>query len=306
MAGEQLHNHSSSNGCQAPLADVTPEAAVPTEAAAVSSAPGEAAALASSSGESQDVATQQDQQEGQQEAELPDPATQDASDEEYDEVEDDEYVDFDPLLFIKTLPPLERCTPKHRTCILPRKTRQCKQKTLVLDLDETLVHSSLETISDADFSFPVQFNNHEHLVHVRKRPHLKAFIQRVSELYEVVIFTASQKIYAERLLNIIDPKRIYIKHRIYRDSCVMFEGNYLKDLSVLGRDLRHTVIIDNSPQAFGFQIDNGIPIESWYDNVKDQELTRLLPFLESLVDVDDVRPHIQRKFRLRELIARAF
>lgn len=62
------------------------------------------------------------------------------------------------------------------------------------------------------------------------------------------------QVYAERLLNIIDPTHNLVKHRIYRDSCVIVEGNYLKDLSALGRDLTQTLIVDNSPQAFGFQV----------------------------------------------------
>jgi hypothetical protein len=53
------------------------------------------------------------------------------------------------------------------------------------------------------------------------------------------------------------------------------------------------------------QVDNGVPIESWYDDDSDQELLRVLPFLESLVDLEDVRPAIQQRFRMRELIERA-
>lgn len=61
------------------------------------------------------------------------------------EEEEEEYLEFDPLLFIKQLPPLEQCIKPHRPALLPRRTRACRDgKTLVLDLDETLVHSSLE------------------------------------------------------------------------------------------------------------------------------------------------------------------
>ncbi len=77
----------------------------------------------------------------------------------------------------------------------------------VLDLDETLVHSTLDCCEEPDFSFPVAFNGREHQVHVRRRPHLNAFLQRCAELYEIVVFTASQKVYAEQLLNVLDPQR---------------------------------------------------------------------------------------------------
>ncbi|KAG6422404.1 hypothetical protein SASPL_118975 [Salvia splendens] len=121
----------------------------------------------------------------------------------------------------------------------------------------------------------------------------------------VLDLDASQSIYAEQLLNVLDPKRKIFRHRVYRDSCLFVDGNYLKDLSVLGRDLSRVIIIDNSPQAFGFQVDNGIPIESWFDDRSDSELLLLLPFLESLVGAQDVRPLIAQKFNLREKVAAA-
>jgi CTD small phosphatase-like protein 2 len=222
-----------------------------------------------------------------------------------DDDDDEDYCDFDPLLFIKRLPPLAHCVPERRTFLLPRQTRRCKKKTLVLDLDETLVHSSLDGGCIPDFTFTVELGPARHIVWVRKRPHLHAFLNRVAQLFEVVVFTASQRVYAEQLLDIIDPGRILIRHRIYRESCVFWEGNYLKDLTVLGRDLAHTLIVDNSPQAFGFQVDNGVPIESWYDNDADVELPKLLPFLEEVARSEDVRPHIERKFKLRQCVEAA-
>jgi CTD small phosphatase-like protein 2 len=80
------------------------------------------------------------------------------------------------------------------------------------------------------------------------------------------------------------------------------EGNFLKDLNVLGRDLRRTVLVDNSPHAFGYQVDNGIPIESWFDNPADTELLKLETFLRRLAHVTDVRPRIRNKFQSQRRI----
>ncbi|KAI3817458.1 hypothetical protein L1987_11249 [Smallanthus sonchifolius] len=228
-----------------------------------------------------------------------------SSDVQMDDGEYVEFDEFDPYFFIKNLPELASVVPSFRPVLLPKQTRSCPPTTLVLDLDETLVHSTLEPCEDADFTFTVNFNLEDHKVYVRCRPYLKEFMERVAGLFEIIIFTASQSIYAEQLLNVLDPKRKVFRHRVYRESCVFLEGNYLKDLSVLGRDLARVVMIDNSPQAFGFQVDNGIPIESWFDDRSDQELLSLLPFLESLVGVEDVRPLIIKKFNLREKIAAA-
>lgn len=229
-----------------------------------------------------------------------------ACEEESDLEEEYEYELFDPYFFIKNLPPLHQCVCSSRPLLLPKKTRRCPPHTLVLDLDETLVHSTLDGyIDDADFSFPVEFNCQEIIIHVKCRPGVLEFLDTVSKHFEVVIFTASQKVYAETLLDILDRDRKFIKHRIYRDSCVYVEGNYMKDLSVLGRDLSKVVIVDNSPQAFGFQLANGIPIESWFDDRHDRELNELLPFLLNIAKEDDVRPLIEQRFRLHELVRSA-
>ena len=226
-----------------------------------------------------------------------------------DEMDEDDYdEDFDPWVFIGGLPPLSRCAPKHRPAMLPKTSPVHKNKnTLVLDLDETLVHSNLEqTLSfPADFSFPVNFNNQEHIVNVRRRPYLTEFMEFAARHFEVVVFTASQRVYAERLLNEIDPDGVLIQHRLYRDACLLVEGNYMKDLSVLGRDMSRTIIVDNSPQAFGFQVENGVPIESWFDDEHDRQLLKLMPLLARLAAARDVRPVLRHKFQLEERIRRA-
>ncbi|XP_077227096.1 uncharacterized protein LOC143860392 [Tasmannia lanceolata] len=212
----------------------------------------------------------------------------------------DELDGFDPHLFIRNLPDLSEVVPSLWPVLLPKETRIRKPVTLVLDLDETLVHSTLDHCDGADFTFPVFFNLKEHTVYVRQRPYLQIFLERVAEMFEIIVFTASQSIYAEQLLDILDPEQKLISRRVYRESCIFSDGSYMKDLTVLGLDLAKVVIIDNSPQVFRLQVNNGIPIQTWFDDPSDCELISLLPFLETLVDADDVRPIIAKRFSNNE------
>ncbi|KAK9064350.1 hypothetical protein SSX86_015732 [Deinandra increscens subsp. villosa] len=208
-----------------------------------------------------------------------------------------EYLD--PQMFIKNLLDLSEVETNICPTVLPWER---KTVTLVLDLDETLVHSSLEHCDDADFSFPVFIDLKEHTVYVKQRPHLRDFLERVSEMFQIVVFTASQSIYAKQLLDILDPDGKIISRRAYRESCIFADGSYTKDLTVLGVDLAKVAIIDNCPQVFRLQVNNGIPIKSWFNDPSDCALITLLPFLETLADAEDVRPLIAKKFGIRHSI----
>lgn len=184
--------------------------------------------------------------------------------------------------------------PKWLLDPLSEEDQKKKIKTLVLDLDETLVHSSFTYIPDADFIIDIDLDGVIYKVYVRKRPGVDEFMRAVGEKFEVVIFTASLAKYADPLLDILDPDRIVSK-RLFRESCVQHHGNYVKDLSMLGRKLEHSIIIDNSPFSYMFQPDNAIPITSWFNDKNDTELYELLPFLDSLIEIEDVSTVLQQK-----------
>jgi len=178
--------------------------------------------------------------------------------------------------------------------LAPLPPEDVNKKTLVLDLDETLVHSSFKPIPDPDFVMSIELENVIHKVYVRKRPGVDNFLRVVGEKFEVVVFTASLAKYADPLLDILDRGRL-VKKRLFREACVQHYGNYVKDLSHLGRPLTNVIIIDNSPFSYMFQPDNAIPITSWFNDKADRQLYDLLPFLEQLMYVDDVCTLLQRK-----------
>ncbi|KAM8864820.1 carboxy-terminal domain RNA polymerase II polypeptide A small phosphatase 2 [Spinachia spinachia] len=158
---------------------------------------------------------------------------------------------------------------------------------VVIDLDETLVHSSFKPISNADFIVPVEIEGTTHQVYVLKRPYVDEFLQRMGELFECVLFTASLAKYADPVTDLLDQCGVF-RTRLFRESCVFHQGCYVKDLSRLGRDLQKTLILDNSPASYIFHPNNAVPVVSWFDDVDDAELLNLLPVFEELSQADNV------------------
>jgi len=185
--------------------------------------------------------------------------------------------------------------PQDVQWLLPAQIPEEKgRKTLVLDLDETLVHSSFKPITDADFTIDIELDGMTHKVYVRKRPGVDEFMIDVGKKWEVVIFTASLAKYADPLLDVLDPQKV-VRARLFRESCVQHYGNYVKDLSLLGRRMEDCVIVDNSPFSYMFQPDNAIPIISWFNDRSDTQLYELMPFLDSLLSIDDVSTVLQKQ-----------
>lgn len=172
--------------------------------------------------------------------------------------------------------------------LLPPQDKNEKGKiSLVLDLDETLVHSSFMAVPNADFAFVLGVDSNRLGVYVCVRPGVAEFLKRLGDIYELILFTASSKFYADQVVDEIDPER-KIKLRLYRESCTEFSGCQVKDLSKLGRDLKRIAIVDNSNTAYMLQPYNAIPITSWYDDPADNELLDLCDFLEKHADAESV------------------
>ena len=165
------------------------------------------------------------------------------------------------------------------------------KKTLILDLDETLVHSAFYPFQKkSDIILKINIDGKNHIIHVLKRPNLDFFLEKISELFNIIIFTASLQQYAEPLINILDKEKKF--KRMFRQNCEHKNGKYIKDLNQIGQNFKDIIIIDNNPNSYLNNQENGIPIITWYDNFNDNELAKLIPVLEYLSKVNDVRPFI--------------
>ncbi len=171
----------------------------------------------------------------------------------------------------------------------PKKPIHKGKKCLVLDLDETLVHSTLKPVGTPDFVVPISVNGEIHKFYVRKRPGVDEFLEYVGSRYEVVIFTASMATYASPVIDMLDLTKT-ISARLYRDACALIGGDYVKDLSVLGRPLEECIIVDNSPLSFKKNNESAIGIVTWIDSENDEELQSVMRVLDDVEHVPDVRP----------------
>jgi len=138
------------------------------------------------------------------------------------------------------------------------------------------------------FSQYHQIEDVVHFVYVAKRPGVDEFLIEMAKHYEIIIYTASLNKYADPLLDLLDPQRT-IRTRLFRESCVYYEGNYVKDLSLLDRDLSQAIIIDNSPSSYVFHPENAIDCSSFIEDPRDRELDQIADFLIGIKDTRDVR-----------------
>jgi RNA polymerase II subunit A small phosphatase-like protein len=163
------------------------------------------------------------------------------------------------------------------------------KKTLVLDLDGTLIHTSFEPVAGATFEQRIDMGGEEYIARVFCRPNLERFLEEAASRYELVVFTAASQEYADPIIDRIDTNK-KIRHRRYRQHCSTHAGlNFVKDLSGLGRPIESCLIVDNSPLSYLLHWHNAIDCSTFVCDKEDDELSVILHFLTLIHHVKDVR-----------------
>ncbi|OMJ93885.1 hypothetical protein SteCoe_3079 [Stentor coeruleus] len=204
-----------------------------------------------------------------------------------------ENIDFHMLSQTPATKMLESISPLLRHRKTPDEIKIIKnhsyKKTIALDLDETLIYSSPTNLTPDHIITRLLHDNSTITIKVSIRPYVKDFLRILSSLANIIIFTASAKNYADTIIDLIDPNHKHISARYYRDSCVLSQYGFIKDLNILKKPLKDILLIDNLSTSFLYQKQNGILIQSWYGDKNDTELYKLLKFLQKILLCDDFR-----------------
>ena len=170
---------------------------------------------------------------------------------------------------------------------------------LVLDLDETLIHSDLEC----------KYQDHDHyiessngIIPINLRPNLYEFLDFCEENFEIIIFTASCKNYADPIIDLIEAEKNYFIGRFYRDHCIQYKNFFLKDLSIFNKDLSQVFLVDNCIFSFAHYLRNGVLITSYYKDEEDLDLLSLVEFFKaSIIDCKDIREELDNTFEFNKI-----
>ena len=163
------------------------------------------------------------------------------------------------------------------------KTKNRKKYSLILDLDETLVHFKINNENDSEGVLQI-------------RPGVIQFLEQVGKFYEIIVFTAATQDYGDLLIDAIEENHVYFEHRFYRQHTIIMGNDFVKDLNRIGRPLDSIIIVDNMPQNFRLQKENGINIKAfWGEDANDNALEELGKILINIaLDGKDVRIGLEK------------
>jgi carboxy-terminal domain RNA polymerase II polypeptide A small phosphatase len=148
-------------------------------------------------------------------------------------------------------------------------------------------------VKNPDYIIPVEMDGRTSNIYVLKRPHVDYFLREMAKYFEVIIYTASLSKYADPLMDQMDPQG-YCTARLFREHCAYVNGVFVKDMSALGRDMKDTILIDNSPTSYMLQPECGLPIISWYDDPNDTQLQQYVPMLIEMSKINEIRDCIPK------------
>ncbi|OQR93151.1 nuclear LIM factor interactor-interacting protein spore-specific form [Achlya hypogyna] len=187
---------------------------------------------------------------------------------------------------------------KEFSCLLAglRIKSPSSKKCLVLDLDRTLWYRSFEPMGGADFAAVLRMSHSktQTTIYVSLRPGVRHLLQTLSSLYDIVVFTASEKKFTDNLIDELDTKG-NIQYRLYREACSLHEekGHLVKDLAILGRDLKDVVLVDDTAEVTAKHPANALLCSEYRGDKTDTELFAIATVLERLAHVDDIRSHLK-------------
>ena len=214
---------------------------------------------------------------------------------------------FDKLIHFKGID--ESWLSKHKVNL---KAQKSPRKTLILDLDGTLIcnvsRSKYQAGDPNQTQNPVTVlqngdDDRTNVISFLVRPYGEKFLKTLRLYYELIVFTASKEQYAKSIIEYLDPKRCCIEYLLHRDQCLMTKDWTIKDLRVIGRrNMKDMIIVDNSVISFSGNMDNGIYIPTYQGDCEDCELLRIMNFLKRIANVDDVRPYIKEFSGIRSLL----
>lgn len=193
-----------------------------------------------------------------------------------------------------------------------------KKKLLIIDLDETLIHSEFRNKDNYKAldaftrnskcqyrTFSYSDENYIYYIDVFFRPHLYHFLNTVSKYFDLAIFTAAMKGYADTIIDYIDPDNKYFQFRLYRDACIPIQQRlYIKDLRIIkDYDPLNVILMDNSLYSFMNQPSNGMLVNSFYTNPKDTQLISAKNFLiNHIYPCHDIRKECEKWYHFTNLL----
>ncbi|KDQ12025.1 hypothetical protein BOTBODRAFT_113621 [Botryobasidium botryosum FD-172 SS1] len=149
--------------------------------------------------------------------------------------------------------------------------------TLLISIDDLLVTSVWDR---------------QHGWRTAKRPGVDYFLAYLSQFYEIVVFTTQPSYTAIPILEKLDPFSWYISYKLFREATRSYNGQIVKDLKYLNRDLSKVIALDTSAEHLQLNPDSAVVIPRWKGDPSDRGLIGLIPFLESIGihQPPDVRP----------------